>query len=97
MGVDDHPYAFLSGQLVLGAKGGLTFGSDHFVSMLPFTPQKMPQPMLLHDLQLEENDTIDEVESSDDPDLEAVEAPVDYEEPKQPCVCERCEQIKVFE
>ena len=40
--------------------------------------------MLLDDLQPEENDTIDEVESSDDSDLEVVEAPVNDEEPKEP-------------
>ena len=49
----------------------------------------MSEPMLLDDLQLEENDTIDEVESSDDSDLEVVEAPVNDEEPEeQPSVTE---------
>ena len=40
--------------------------------------------MLLDDLQLEETDTIDEVESSDDSEFEVVEAPVNDEEPEQP-------------
>ena len=44
----------------------------------------MSEPMLLDDLQLEETDTIDEVESSDDSEFEVVEAPVNDEEPEQP-------------
>ena len=44
----------------------------------------MSKPMLLDDLQLEENDTIDEVASSDDSELEVVEALVNNEEPKEP-------------
>ena len=53
--------------------------------MLPSPTQKMLEPMRLDDLQVEENDTIDEVsESSDASDLEVVEAPVDDEEPKEP-------------
>ena len=44
----------------------------------------MSRPKLLDDLQLEENDTIDEVESSDDSDLEVVEACVNDEEPEEP-------------
>ena len=52
----------------------------------------MSEPMLLDDLQLEETDTIDEVESSDDSEFEVVEAPVNDEEPEQPkmCCCRAC-------
>ena len=75
---------------VLGPKrgltfgGGLTFGFIHFAVTSPFPTQKMSEPMLLDDLQLEETDTIDEVESSDDSEFEFVEAPVNDEEPEQP-------------
>ena len=64
--------------------GGLTFGFIHFAVTSPFPTQKMSEPMLLDDLQLEETDTIDEVESSDDSEFEVVEAPVNDEEPEQP-------------
>ena len=63
-------------------RGGLIFGSLHFAATLPFPTQKMSEPMLLDNLQLGENDTIDEVESSDDSDLEVVEAPMYDEEPR---------------
>ena len=64
--------------------GGLTFGFIHFAVTSPFPTQKMSEPMLLDDLQLQETDTIDEVESSDDSEFEVVEAPVNDEEPEQP-------------
>ena len=44
----------------------------------------MSQPILLDDLQLEETDTIDEVESSGDSEFEVVEASVNDEDPQQP-------------
>ena len=68
------------GVLLSGGGGVLTFRSLHFAATLPFPTQKMSQPMLLGDLQLEEKCTIDEVESSDDSDLKVVEAPVNDEE-----------------
>ena len=64
--------------------GGLTFGFIHFAVTSPFPTQKMSEPMLLDDLQLEETDTIDVVESSDDSEFEVIEAPVNDEEPEQP-------------
>ena len=65
-----RPGVLLSVQLVLGPKGGLTFGgcltsgSLHLAATLPFPTQNMSEPVLLDDLLLV-NDTIDEVESSD--------------------------------
>ena len=50
----------------------------------------MSEPMLLDDLQLEETDTIYEVESSDDSAFEVVQAPVNDEEPEQPKMCCCC-------
>ena len=38
----------------------MSFGSAQFASTLPLPRQKMPEPLLLDDLQLEENDIIDE-------------------------------------
>ena len=51
--------------------GGLTFGFIHFAVTSPFLTQKMSEPMLLDDLQLEETDTIDKVESAVDVPEEA--------------------------
>ena len=62
--------------------GGFTFGSVGFAATLPFPTQKMSQPVLFDNLQLEENDTIDK--SLEDSDLVVVEAPVNDEEPEEP-------------
>ena len=64
--------------------GGSYFWVHPFCCHFTFPTQKMSEPMLLDDLQLEETDTIDEVESSDDSELEVVEAPVNDEEPEKP-------------
>ena len=97
-----RPGVLLSVRLVLGPKGGLyfqrglTFGSVHFAATLPFPTPNMSEPMLLYDLQLEENDTIDEVESSDDSDLEVVEAPVnDVEQQVRAAIDARARQEAV--
>ena len=62
-----HQGGLTFGSIGLGPLGG---GSDfcgasyfwvtHFAPALPFPPQKMPESMLLDDLQLEENATSDD-------------------------------------
>ena len=64
--------ALLSGQLVPGLGGGSYFWLNHFASTLPFSQQEMPEPMLLDDPRLQENDTIDDVEPSGDSDLRSL-------------------------